>query len=405
MADLLDVETAQFLLLDDCPSPRLQSVDLHDCVGRYAGEDMRARLTQPPFDASAMDGYAVRQADLQELPRSLKIIGSSSAGHPYEGEVEAGEAVRIFTGAVVPEGADLVVLQEDCEAPDESGSVSVKAYEKEASFIRPLGYDFQAGDVLIEKGAKLTYRHASLLAAMNIADVTVTRRPRVALLATGDELVPPGGDVSFGRILSSVPYGMKGMIEKAGGEAELLGIARDDAQDLQEKIKRAAGFDVLITIGGASVGAHDLVQAALKEAGMRLNFWRIAMRPGKPMMVGQLGAQKVVGVPGNPVSALVCCYLFVLPLLRKMMGDAEPLPELRRARLLNTVPTNGPRQHYMRARYSVSLMGQVEIRVLDDQDSSLQHVLAEANALVLRPPKAPRAAAGEIVSFHKLDKI
>lgn len=404
MADLLDVETAQFLLLDDCPPPRLESVNLDDCVGRYAGEDMSAQLTQPPFDASAMDGYAVRRADLTTLPQDLRVTGVSSAGHPFEGEVEAGEAVRIFTGAMVPEGADLIVLQEDCEA-QESGSVTVKGYDKEASFIRPLGYDFQAGDRLISKGARLSYRDACLLAAMNIADVTVSRRPRVAILATGDELVPPGSHLPLGKIVSSVPYGIKTMIEKAGGVAELLGIARDDRGDLQEKIHRAAGYDVLITIGGASVGEHDLVQAAFKEAGMRLNFWRIAMRPGKPMMVGQLGPQKVVGVPGNPVSALVCCYLFVLPLLRKMMGDIAPLPELRHARLLNAVPTNGPRQHYMRAKYSISRMGQVEIRVLDDQDSSLQHVLAEANALVIRQPKAIRAAEGEIVSFHKLDKL
>lgn len=404
MADLLDVETAQFLLLDDCPPPRLESVNLDDCVGRYAGEDMSAQLTQPTFDASAMDGYAVRRADLTTLPQDLRVTGVSSAGHPFEGEVEAGEAVRIFTGAMVPEGADLIVLQEDCEV-QESGSVTVKDYDKEAGFIRPLGYDFQAGDRLISKGARLSYRDACLLAAMNIADVTVSRRPRVAILATGDELVPPGSHLPLGKIVSSVPYGIKAMIEKAGGVAEILGIARDDRGDLQEKIQRAAGYDVLITIGGASVGEHDLVQAALKEAGMRLNFWRIAMRPGKPMMVGQLGPQKVVGVPGNPVSALVCCYLFVLPLLRKMMGGLAPLPELRYARLLNAVPTNGPRQHYMRAKYSISRMGQVEIRVLDDQDSSLQHVLAEANALVIRPPKAIRAAEGEIVGFHKLDKL
>lgn len=409
---MLDVETARQRLLAECPVTKACSAPLQSAAGCYVSSDITAKVTQPPFHSSAMDGYAVLGADLHPIGASLKIIGSSSAGHPFQGRLGRGEAVRIFTGAALPEGADRIVLQEDCETDqnaDQStgGATTVKVlrYDSEANYIRPSGYDFQENDLLISAGSRLNYRHLTLLAAMNIEMVPVRARPRVAILATGDELVLPGAELFEGAIVSSIPSGMKALIELAGGQADILGIARDDMDDLSQQIKRAADYDILVTIGGASVGDHDLVQEALSRAGMVLNFWRIAMRPGKPLMVGRLKQQQVIGVPGNPVSALVCTLLFVVPLLRQMMGAKQVDLPIRSARLLNNVSTNGARQHYMRAKTSISRFGQVEIRAFDDQDSSLQSIFASANALLIRPVRAAYAEAGSVVDYISLDDV
>lgn len=403
-SDLLDVQTALRLLLEDCPLMPKTGVAVNMASGRITSEAITSTFDQPPFHSSSMDGYAVSSVDIETLPARLSVIGSSSAGHPFEGQLKGGEAVRIFTGAEVPFNADQVVIQENCERIDER-TVLVKTADERGSYIRPGGYDFKAGETLIDSGARLGFRHLTLIAAMNIDVVPVRQKPKVAILATGDELIEAGGALFKGGIVSSVPAGMKALIEAAGGEAEILGIARDNLDDLREKIKRSDGFDMLVTIGGASVGEHDLVQQALKEAGLSLDFWRLAIRPGKPLMVGRLKGMRVIGVPGNPVSALVSSLLFVVPLLRQMMGAESLHLPVRQARLLNTVPTNGGRQHYMRGKASISRYGQVEVRVFDDQDSSLQRVFADANALIIRAPRAPYSEAGTLVDYISLDDI
>ena len=404
VADLLSVDEARQRIMAGVAMTESEVVALDKALGRVTATPIHSLLTQPPFDASSMDGYALRSEDAAQLPAVLKIAGASAAGHPYSGDLKPGEAVRIFTGAVLPHGADYIALQEDCEAA-EDGTVTVNEAGKPGDYIRPRGYDFSAGDDMIGAGERLSFRHLSLLAAMNMPEVPVRRRPRVAIIATGDELVPPGTALSDGQIVSSIPHGMAALIEAAGGEAVPLGIARDDLAHLEEMIGKAAGADILVTIGGASVGDHDLVQEALGKAGMALDFWRIAMRPGKPLMVGRLNDHHVVGVPGNPVSALVCCFLFVVPLIRGMLGRGEVMPPVHRAILKNQVPANGPRQHYMRAVFEISSSGQLEVTSLEDQDSSLQAMFARANALIVRQPKAPGAEAGEPVDIVMLDVL
>lgn len=407
MMGLLSVSEARAKLIDGCSLTSAEMVSLSDCHNRITADDIRARITQPPFDASAMDGYAIAlDGNLSDeggnFPSEFKLIGESSAGHPFNGKVTVGEAVRIFTGAVVPDGANHIAIQENCERIDDQ-TVRVNSIDPDTTFIRPAGYDFKSGDVLIAKGIQLNYRHASLLASMNIGKVAVSRRPRVAIIATGDELVLPGTTPDSGQIISSIPYGMKQLIDRTGGEATCLGIALDKLNSLQEMIDQAQGYDILVTIGGASVGDHDLVQQALKNAGMTLDFWKIAMRPGKPLMVGNLGAQKVVGVPGNPVSALICCYMFVVPLIRSMCAAHEIIPPEHMAQLTNSVASNGPRQHYMRSVTSVNDGGQLSVQSLEDQDSSLQARFASANALIVRPPHSPEAVSGELVRVIDLD--
>lgn len=422
--DLLQVSDAQEKLLKGVACLNTEFVPLSEAHLRTAGQNIAAAITQPPFPASAMDGYAVRCDDFlapdssahEMVPSSsavtLDVIGNSSAGHPFAGTVGLGEAVRIFTGGAVPQGADAIVMQENCETPKEAainaGQVLVKKAPKSQQFIRPAGYDFHQGDVLVPQGTVLNFRYITLIASMNVPEVPVVRRPRVAILATGDELMAPGSQLEEGQIVSSVPLGMKAMIEMAGGEAELIGIGRDNLDSLVGMIERARGFDVLVTIGGVSVGEHDLVQQALVHQGMALDFWRIAMRPGKPLMVGQLADQRVVGVPGNPVSALICCFMFVLPLIRKMRGHSLPFAKIYQMKLTSELPENGSRQHYMRARISAdetSDDGGVSVSSLEDQDSSLQALFAGADALIIRPPHAPAGHAGDMVDVHLLDDI
>ena len=306
---LLSVAEAQERLIEKGRLMATESLPIEYSAGRILCEDVAARITQPPFNASAMDGYAVLSTDCTKLPISLEVIGESSAGHPFEGDLRPGTAVRIFTGAALPSSGDAIAIQEDCERLDEQ-TVLIKEVAPKGQFIRPAGYDFHKGDVLLSKGACLNFRDLTVLASMNIPDVPVYEKPRVAIIATGDELVSPGEDLGIGQIISSIPYGMVRLFERAGAEATCLGIAKDTLSSLdhyiQEAISPENNFDIVVTIGGASVGDHDLVQAALKNAGMALDFWKIAMRPGKPLMVGSIAEKSVIGVPGNPVSALIC---------------------------------------------------------------------------------------------------
>jgi molybdopterin molybdotransferase len=343
-----------------------------------------------------MDGYAVRGADLVGSP-TLKVIGMSAAGHGFTSTVGPGEAVRIFTGAPLPDGADSVVIQENTKVGGD-GLVVVAPDMPAARHIRPAGTDFSQGEVLLRAGQRLDARRLALAAAGGHAVLPVRRKPRVAILATGDELVPPGEPTGPDQIVASNSYAVAAFVEAAGGEPQDLGIARDDLPTLGAAIARASETaDVLVTLGGASVGDHDLVQEALTKAGMALGFWRIAMRPGKPLMFGRLGDMIALGLPGNPVSSVVCTILFVVPLMRALVGDPEAGSDISvAATLAHDVNQNDERQDYLRAKLGpAGVDGLLTATALARQDSSLLSVLGEADALIIRPPHAAASKAGE----------
>lgn len=378
-----------------------ETIPLEAGHGRVLAKGVAACITQPPFNASAMDGYAVRADDLAEFPCDLDIIGEAAAGHPYEGEVGEGQAARIFTGGAVPEGADTIIIQED--ATRSGDIVTVNEGASRGTYIRSRGFDFSEGDVLLNAGRKILARDLSLAASMNVTQFSVRRKPVVAILATGDELVMPGDELSPGQIISSNSFGLAAMIEGAGGQPERIGIARDTEESLAEHFARAKGADILLTIGGASVGDHDLVQPALEAAGMTLDFWRIAMRPGKPLMFGQLGEQRVLGLPGNPVSAMVCSRIFLIPMLEKMLGIVGPSTAQKTAILGADVEENGPRQHYMRATLEIGQDGALVVTPVRSQDSSLLSPLSQADCLIVRTADASAVGMGEMVPILPLD--
>jgi molybdopterin molybdotransferase len=377
-----------------------ERVKLDQTLGRVLAEDLTARITQPPFDASAMDGYAVRADDIVALPAQLKIVGTSAAGAGFNGHVRQGEAVRIFTGAPVPKGADTIVIQEHAEAL--SGKVTIKEAVP-GRHIRPRGQDFRQGQALLRAGTRLGPRELMLAAAMNEVEPSVRRKPKIAILATGDEVVPPGSELKPDQIVSSVPYGLAALIERHGGEAMSLGIAKDDPESIVTLARAGRAADILLTVGGASVGERDLVASALKPEGLELDFWKIAMRPGKPLLYGRLSGQRFLGVPGNPVSALICAYVFLKPMLSRMLGlaeEARPLPE---AVLGEALEANGDREHYMRAISTWREDGTRVVRVLPSQDSSLVAALASADCLIVRPPHATALGQGGRVRILPFD--
>jgi molybdopterin molybdotransferase len=367
---------------------------------RVLAEDLAARLTQPPFDASAMDGYAVRAQDVATLPVKLKLVGQAAAGSGFEGRVGRGEAVRIFTGAPVPDGADAIVIQEHGE--EASGLVVVKE-AAESRYIRPRGQDFAEGEVLLMAGTRLGPRELMLAAAMNHVELPVRRKPKVAILATGDEVVAPGSELAPDQIVSSVPLGVAALVETHGGEAMSLGIAKDERESIVTLARAGMGADILLTIGGASVGERDLVAAALKSEGLDLDFWKIAMRPGKPMLYGRMGHQRVLGVPGNPVSALICAHIFLLPMMARMLGLADVAHPEPQAALGEEIEANGVREHYMRAVSEWQEDGTRVVRPLPSQDSSLVAALVRADCLIVRAPHAPALPAGAKVRIVPLD--
>ncbi|MCB2111441.1 MAG: molybdopterin molybdotransferase MoeA [Defluviimonas sp.] len=375
----------------------VETVALRHAAGRVLAGDVTARRDQPPFAASAMDGYAIREEDHRPGAR-LAITGEAAAGGRFAGRLGAGEAVRIFTGAPVPEGAGRVVLQEDVTR--DGATIALTGQLGEGTNIRPAGQDFRAGDRVVAP-RRLSPRDLALLAAMNVPDVTVARRPVVALIATGDELVMPGEEPGPDQIIASNSFAIAAMAEAAGAEARLLPIARDREESLRAAFGMAAGADLVVTIGGASVGDHDLVADVAADLGLERAFWKIAMRPGKPLMAGRLGPAVLLGLPGNPVSAIVCAHLFLVPMLAVLQGlPPAPAPR-RRARLAEPVGANGAREHYMRARVSAGPEGAV-IAPYSRQDSALIGILTEANALLLRPAGDPARAAGEMVSYLPL---
>jgi molybdopterin molybdotransferase len=398
---LLSVEEALARILAGAAPLGTERVAIEAAHDRILAEPLAARLTQPPFDASAMDGYAVRAADVATLPAKLKVIGESAAGHPFGGRVDAGEAVRIFTGAPVPEGADGIVIQEHTKR--DGDQVLVEGDDLETAHIRPRGGDFREGMTLLDAGRRLGPRELSFAASMGYGEVAVFRRPKVAVLSTGDELVRPGETPGVGQIVASNHLGVGAMMRAFGAEVIQLGIARDTVESLTAHVARAKDADVLVTIGGASVGDHDLVAPVLSKQGMELAFWKIAMRPGKPLMSGRLGALRVIGLPGNPVSSLVCARVFVAPLIEQLVGRPVATEATLRAEAAVAIEANGQRQHYMRATLLSGGDGLPKVTPVRSQDSSLLSPLAIADCFIVRPPKAAAVAPGETVRVLPLD--
>lgn len=379
-----------------------ETVALDAAFHRVLARDVEARRTQPPQAMSAMDGYAVRAADAARIDSRLTIIGEIAAGRPFAGSVGAGEAVRIFTGGVVPAGADAIVIQEDTVA--EGKRITIKEAAIVGRHIRPAGVDFREGDVLLRKGTRLTERDLALAAAMNHPELAVCRRPKVAILATGDELVMPGTAPSHGQIVYSNGYALHALARSEGAETVDLGIAADTLDATTAGIRRAreSGADILVTTGGASVGDHDLVQQALRDEGIAMTFWKIAMRPGKPMMHGRLGAMRVIGLPGNPVSSYVCAFLFMVPLIRALSGRSVIHHHRERAVLGSDLAANDQREDYLRARLEPRGDGTLVAIPVSHQDSSLLANLAAAQVLLVRAPFAPRAEAGTACEVLRL---
>ena len=380
-----------------------ETVGIAEAFGRVLAQDIAARVTQPPHAVSAMDGYAVRAADVASVPVGLKVIGAVPAGGLFEGSLGAGEAVRIFTGAPLPSGADAIVIQEDTEAGN--GSVTVKESCKAGNYVRAAGLDFAAGDPGPRAGRQLTVRDVGLIAAMNHPWVPVRRRPRVAILATGDEVVMPGEPLGPSQIVSSNGLALAAFVRACGGEPLLLPIAADTEDSLAGLAAGAKGADLLLTTGGASVGEHDLVQKALGRQGMELDFWKIAMRPGKPLMFGSLAGTPVLGLPGNPVSAVVCSLLFARPALNALLGLDVPAHPLEQMVLGADLDANDRRQDYLRATVAANGDGRRSATPYGRQDSSMLALLAAADGLIVRAPHAPAAARGalvEVLSFPRL---
>lgn len=403
MADrgLLPVAEAQQRIIDAVSPLPAEQISLTDGLGRVLAQDVAARRNQPPMAVSAMDGYAVRAADVADLPATLNVIGYAPAGHAFDGTVGAGDAVRIFTGAPVPEGADTVVIQENTEQSGEIVRV-VDGTAPVGRFIRPAGLDFATGDVLMKRGKVLTARDVGLAAAMNVPWLSVHRKPRISILATGDEIVMPGDPIGRDQIVSSNALSLAAFITAQGGAPIDLGIAPDEEDGLKALAAGAGGSDILVTTGGASVGDHDLVQSVLGDIGLEVDFWRIAMRPGKPLMFGRIGGTYLIGLPGNPVSSLVCAIMFLVPAIRTMLGIADVLPQKVSAKLGTDLPENDEREDYLRASLTRDANGELIATPYGKQDSSMFATIARADALVVRAPFAKVAKTGEPVEFIPL---
>ena len=391
---MIPVDEARGRILAELKPVGIEEVPLLEAQGRVLAEDVRARLTQPPWPVSAMDGYAVRAADAATVPVTLTIAGAVPAGSAYDRTVKAGEAVRIFTGAPVPDGADAVVIQEDTEAS--GGTVTVKEVARVGRHIRVAGLDFKAGEVGVAAGHRLTARDVGLTAAMNVPWLRVRRRPRIAILATGDEIARPGDPVGPNQIVSSNSYALAAVVQALGAEPVVLGIAKDTVEDTIAKVEGARGTDLLVTTGGASVGDHDLVQKALATRGLAVDFWKIAMRPGKPLMWGRLGDLPVLGLPGNPVSTLVCALIFLKPAIETLAGLDAKTASLVEARLGADLASNDHRQDYLRATLSPD-SGMPTATPFPKQDSSMMSLLSKSDGLIVRPPKDPARKAGDSV--------
>jgi molybdopterin molybdotransferase len=395
------VEDARAQILSVFAPLPAEVVSVERALGRVLAEHVTARVTQPPRDVSAMDGYAVRAADIADAPVRLRVVGEVPAGGDFDRPIGRGEAVRIFTGAPLPQGADTIVIQEN--AARDGDAVAVQQAEPLGRWVRPAGLDFQAGSVGLPAGRKLTARDVGLAAAMNRPWLSVRRKPRVAVLATGNEVVLPGEDLGPSQIVSSNGYALSALVEACGGEPLHLGVAPDTRDGLRQMLAGAAAADLLLTSGGVSVGAHDLVQDVLRELGAELGFWKIAMRPGKPLMLADLNGTPVLGLPGNPVSGLVCSTLFVRPAIDRMLGRDVPAEPRMTALAGRDLDANGPRQDYMRCTLARDGDGNRVATPFAKQDSSMLSRLAEADALLVRAPHAPALSKGEPVEVVPIE--
>jgi len=375
-----------------------EQVSLASAHGRVLAEDAISRRTQPPVAVSAMDGYAVIASDVATIPVILDVVAYVAAGDTFDGTLKPGQASRIFTGAPVPNGANTIVIQENTEASGDC--VTVKESVDEGRYIRPIGMDFSAGDIGLKSGQLLSARDIGFAAAMNLPWLMVRRRPRIAILATGNEIVMPGAEIGAGKIVSSNSLALGATIKALGGEPLQLGIAPDDRETLRNMIAGAKGADLLLTSGGVSVGEHDLVRSVLGEEGMELDFWQIAMRPGKPLMFGKIGETPVIGLPGNPVSTMVCSIIFLKPAMQAMLGMIGSHKRRSTATLGSDLGANDERQDYLRAQLSHDDSGNAIATPFSRQDSSMIAKLAQADCLVVRAPGAPELKAG-----HKVEII
>jgi molybdopterin molybdotransferase len=399
---MISVEEARLRILDALRPTPAEVVALAEAWNRVTADCVTARLTQPPADVSAMDGYALRAAD-GVLDASLRVIGAAPAGHPFDGQVGGGQAVRLFTGSVVPSGADAILLQED--ATRDGDHVRINEAVVEGRHIRRKGQDFAAGDELIPAGRRISARDVGLAAAANYPWLSVHRRPRVAILATGDEIAMPGEPIPPGGIVSSNSHALAALVRAAGGAPTILPVARDETPAIAAAADSILGMDMLVTTGGASVGDHDLVIESLQARGMTLDFWQIAMRPGKPLLFGQLGPTAVLGLPGNPVSAMVCAILFLLPALARLSGLPAAPPPVSTAILGAAVKENDKRADHLRATVGTDAAGRTVVTPFAVQDSGMLRRLALADALVLRAPHAPALPVGAEVGVIRLDSL
>lgn len=399
---MISVEEALTRLLALVEALPPEQISLADGLGRVLAEAISARRTQPPFAVSAMDGYAVRADDLARMPVELRIVAEVPAGSGFGGHVGPGEAARIFTGAPMPAGTDTMVIQEDTERSGDR--VRVLEGAPRGHYVRREGLDFAEGDTLLNPGRRLSARDVGLLAAMNRPWLFVHRRPRIGILSTGDEIVMPGDPIGPHQIVSSNSLALAAIVTACGGVAVSVGNAPDDPEALRRIAAATSGVDLLVTTGGVSVGEHDLVREALAVDGFDLDFWQIAMRPGKPLMVGRYRGTPMLGLPGNPVSTFVCAMLFLKPAIERLSGLSAAAEPVATARLGAALAGNDRRQDYLRARLARTADGVEEVFAFEVQDSSMMRLLSAADCLILRPPHAPAAAAGSIVPIIRFPR-
>ena len=403
---LMKANEAKERILRSMPVMPGEEISITEALGRVAACNIYSRRTQPPAALSSMDGYAIRFSDVTDVPSEFIRVGSAKAGGSYSGTLNQNETVRIFTGAPVPAGADTIVIQENVDAENENDGARIVIRERpqKGRYIRSLGLDFNKGEIGVQEGKKLTSRDIGLAAAMNIPWLSVRRRPKIAILATGDEIVRPGESINKNQIVSSNSYTLSALVKAAGGEPIILGIAPDTIDGIQSFFKNKIGADLIITTGGASVGQHDLIQKALGkesfgEDGLDLDFWRIAMRPGKPLIFGQINKTPMLGLPGNPVSTMVCGAVFVRPAIDKMLGICSDQKSEAKALLAAPLPENDEREDYIRAITFINKEGIKVVEAFDHQDSSMMKVLAQANCLIIRPPFDSKRSTGDEVKL------
>jgi molybdopterin molybdotransferase len=401
---VISVDEALDRIFTRIPTPLTESIPLNRAHKRVLQKPLLAHHTQPPFDASAMDGYAVRAAEI--VPgQPLFLAGTSQAGARFTGMMQKGECVRIFTGAPLPIGADAVIMQEQATA--RGNQVSFEKIPKIGQSIRRKGFDFVEGKELLPAGVGLTPAMLNLAASANYPELQVTRRPKLAILATGDELVPPGSEIGPDQIVASNSYGLIPLLAPYADKVIDLGIVRDDKKELEKAILAAFdyGVEVLITTGGASVGERDYVQEVLRDLGVQLDFWKILMRPGKPLMFGTRGKTLVFGLPGNPISAFVTATVLVRPALRLMTGHTDPFWPFMGVPLAADLPPNNERRHFVRAKLNRNEIGFLEAVPIAETDSNHSSSLAEADALIIQPENDPGTPAGEIVEIIPLNML